>query len=92
LQEEAGGVTPAGFFGLSTQRARMTKAIQGIVDAYVKLGNRRALEDLRMHRRKLAVDLKGKVGKYDLSLPLGQIDEEIAAIEAGLEALNGNPS
>ena len=70
----------------------MTNAIQRIVDAYVKLGNRRALEDLRMHRRKLAVDLKGRAGNYDVSLPLGQIDEEIAAIEAGLERLNGNPS
>jgi hypothetical protein len=66
----------------------MTKAIEGIVDAYVRLGNRQALEDLRMHRRKLAVDLKGSQGPYDFSLPLGQIDEEIAAIDAGLERLN----
>jgi hypothetical protein len=67
----------------------LTKAIEGIVDAYVKLGDRRALEDLRMHRRRLAVDLKGRSsGSYDFSLPLGQIDEEIAAIEGGLERLN----
>ena len=70
----------------------MTKAIEKIVDAYVRLGNQRALENLRMHRRKLAVDLKGNVGLYDFSLPLGQIDKEIAAIEAGLERLNSNPS
>jgi len=69
---------------------KMTKAIEGIVDAYVTLGDRRALEDLRMHRRRLAVELKGRSGSrsYDFSLPLGQIDEEIAAIEAGLERLN----
>jgi hypothetical protein len=67
---------------------RMTKAIEGIVDAYVKLGDRRALEDLRMHRRRLAIDLNGRSGPYDFSLPLGQINEEIAAIEAGLERLN----
>jgi hypothetical protein len=67
----------------------LTKAIEGIVDAYVKLGDRRALEDLRMHRRRLAVDLKGRSsGPYDFSLPLGQIDDEIAAIEVGLERLN----
>jgi hypothetical protein len=66
----------------------LTKAIEGIVDVYVKLGDRRALEDLRIHRRKLAVDLKGRHGAYDFSLPIGQIDEEIAAIEAGLERLN----
>jgi hypothetical protein len=68
---------------------RTTKAIEAIVEAYVKLGDRRALEDLRMHRRRLAVDLKGRsTGSYDFSLPLGQIDEEIAAIEAGLERLD----
>jgi hypothetical protein len=66
-----------------------TKAIEGIVDAYVKLGDRRSLEDLRMHRRRLAIDLNGRSsGSYDFSLPLGQIDEEIAVIEAGLERLN----
>jgi hypothetical protein len=67
---------------------QLTKAIEGIVDAYVMLGDRQALEDLRMHRRKLALDLKGRRGSYDFSLPLGQIDEEIAIIEAGLERLN----
>jgi hypothetical protein len=42
-----------------------------------------------MHRRRLAVDLKGRSsGPYDFSPPLGQIDEEIAVIEAGLERLN----
>jgi hypothetical protein len=66
----------------------MTKAIEGIVDAYVRLGNRRTLEDLRMHRHKLVVDLKGRHGLFDLSLPIGQVDEEIALIEAGLEKLN----
>jgi hypothetical protein len=65
----------------------MSKAMEQIVDAYVRLGNRRALEDLRKHRQKLAVDLKGKTG-YDLSLPIGQIDQEIAVIEAGLERLD----
>jgi hypothetical protein len=65
-----------------------TKAIEGIVDAYVKLGDRRTLEDLRMHRRKLALDLKVRRGSYDFSLLLGQIDEEIAVIDAGLERLN----
>jgi hypothetical protein len=65
-----------------------TLAIEGIVEAYVKLGDRRALEDLRGHRRKLALDLKVRRGSYDISLPLGQIDEEIAIIEAGLERLN----
>jgi capsule polysaccharide export protein KpsE/RkpR len=65
----------------------MSRAMEQIVDAYVRLGNRRALEDLRMHRQRLAVDLKGRAG-YDFSLPIGQIDQELAVIEAGLDKLN----
>jgi hypothetical protein len=66
----------------------MSKAMEQIVNAYVRLNNRRGLEDhLRMHRQKLAVDLKGRVGD-DFSLPIGQIDQELAVIEAGLDKLN----
>jgi hypothetical protein len=54
----------------------------------VKLGSRVALENLRMHRQKLAVDPKGRAG-YDVNLPVGQIDQEMAVIEAGPERLNG---
>jgi hypothetical protein len=36
----------------------MPNAIELVVDGYVSLNNRRALDDLRMQRRKLAVDLK----------------------------------
>jgi hypothetical protein len=64
----------------------MSKAMEQIVDAYVRLNNRRGLEDLRMHRLKLAIDLKERAG-YDFSLPIGQIDQEIAVIAAGLEKL-----
>ncbi|SHJ27222.1 hypothetical protein SAMN05444159_0155 [Bradyrhizobium lablabi] len=39
-----------------------------------------------MHRQRLAVDLKARAG-FDFSLPISQIDEEIAVIEAGLESL-----
>jgi len=38
----------------------MDKAIEQIVDAYVRLQNRRALEDLRTHRQRLLSDLKGR--------------------------------
>lgn len=64
----------------------MPSAIEQIVDAYVRLKNRRGLESLMMHRQRLAVDLKGRSG-YDYSLPIRQIDEEIAVIEAGLDRL-----
>jgi len=66
----------------------MSTAMEQIVDACVRLGNRRALEDLRLHRQKLAVDLKGKTG-FDFSLLLiGQLEEELAVIEKGLERLH----
>ena len=65
----------------------MSRAMEQIVDAYVRLGNRSALEDLRMHREKLAVDLKGRTG-FDYSLSIGQMNEDIAVIKAGLENLD----
>jgi hypothetical protein len=66
----------------------MSEAIKRIVDAYVKLGNRKALEDLNAHRRRLANELKSINGPFDLSTSIKQIEEEIAVIEAGLAKLN----
>ena len=68
----------------------MKTAIEQITDVYIRLNNRRALEDLRMHRQRLAIDLKLRTG-YDFSSPIGQIEDEIAVIEAGLERLNRPP-
>jgi hypothetical protein len=68
----------------------MKRAIEQIADVYIRQNNRRALEDLRMHRQRLAVDLKLRTG-YDFSSPIGQIEEEIAVIEAGLERLRRAP-
>lgn len=65
----------------------MPSAIEQIVDAYVRLKNRRGLDELMMHRQRLAVDLKSRSGAYDFSLPIGKIDEEIAIIEKGLSRL-----
>jgi hypothetical protein len=64
----------------------MPNAIEQIVDAYVRLKNRRGLDELMMHRQRLAVDLKSRSG-FDFSLPIAKIDEEIAIIEAGLSRL-----
>ena len=65
----------------------MSKAIEQIVNAYVRLGNRRRLEDLLTHRRKLAIDFKMKSG-FDFNLLISQVEEEIAAIEAAIERLD----
>ena len=66
----------------------MPNAIELIVNGYVSLNDRRALDDLRMQRRKLAVDLKARSG-FDCRAPLQQIAEDIIVIEAGLAQLDG---
>jgi GGDEF domain-containing protein len=65
----------------------MEPAIKRIVDTYVRLRNRRAIEELLMHRRRLAIDLKARKGSYDFSRPIAQIDEELAIILAALDKL-----
>jgi hypothetical protein len=55
---------------------------------YVRHLNRRALEDLTKHRQKLALELRARARPgYDFGLPIHQINEEIAVIEARLERL-----
>jgi hypothetical protein len=61
----------------------MKKAIEQIVDAYVRLNNLQGLDDLRAHRQTLAMNLQARTPAYDFSLPLLQVEEEIAIIEAG---------
>lgn len=66
----------------------MPNAIELIVDGYVSLNDRRALDDLRMQRRKLAVDLKARTD-FDCRTTIRQIEEDINVIEAGLAQLDG---
>ncbi|QQO35393.1 hypothetical protein JJC00_06940 [Bradyrhizobium diazoefficiens] len=66
----------------------MPNAIELIVDGYVSLNDRRALDDLRMQRRKLAADLKARTG-FDDRTTIQQIEEDIIVIEAGLAQLDG---
>ena len=66
----------------------MSEAIQRIVGAYVKLGNRKALEDIKVHRQRLITELKSAHDAFDLSLLNTQLDGEIAVFELGLWMLN----
>jgi hypothetical protein len=66
----------------------MSEAIERIVGAYVKLRNRKVLEDMKVHRQRLITELKSAHGALDLSLSITQLDDEIAVIEAGLTMLN----
>ena len=54
----------------------MPNAIELIVSAYVGLKDKAALDDLRMQRRKLAVDLKARTG-FDCRATIQQIEEDI---------------
>jgi hypothetical protein len=66
----------------------MSSAIELIVDGYARLSDRQSLEELRMHRHRLAGELKARAG-FDCTLSIAQIEQDIAAIEAGLETLSG---
>ena len=66
----------------------MASAIELIVSGYTKLGDRQSLENLRAHRRHLAVDLKAMTG-FDGGSAVALVERDIVAIEAGLQALSG---
>jgi hypothetical protein len=66
----------------------MSEAIELIVDAYVKLRARKALEDLKAHRQRLASELKSINTVLDLSSSIKLIEDEIAVVEAGLVKLD----
>jgi capsule polysaccharide export protein KpsE/RkpR len=69
----------------------MSNAVERIVETYVQLNDHQALEDLRTYRQRLAVHLKARAN-LDFSLLTGQIDAEIAVIEAGLDRLTEIPA
>lgn len=66
----------------------MSSAIELIVDGYMGLKDRQALEQMKMHRRRLAVDLRARTG-FDYRSSINEVEQDIAAIEAGLQTLSG---
>jgi hypothetical protein len=64
----------------------VNSAIEQIVAAYVELGNMQALQDLKLHREKLAASVRHRADD-SFGVLLGQIDDDIAAIDAGLDQL-----
>jgi len=58
-----------------------------IVEAYVKLKDRPALEQLQAHRRKMIETLQALSGPFDAANPVRQNQDELAIIEAGLSRL-----
>jgi hypothetical protein len=66
----------------------MSEAIERIVGAYVKLRNRKTLEEMIAHRYRLATELKSMKGTFDLSSSIKLLEDDIAVIDAGLAKLN----
>ncbi|UFW51477.1 MULTISPECIES: hypothetical protein [Bradyrhizobium] len=64
----------------------MSLSIGLIVDGYVKLNNRSALENLLTHRRELLQKLNRVTGT-DPKEAIAQISQEITVIEKALAAL-----
>jgi hypothetical protein len=71
---------------ISERRAEsaMPTAIEQIVNVFVALGNRRRLEDMKLQRERALLELQGQSG---VSVPIRQLEDEIAVIDAGLEKL-----
>ena len=72
----------------------MSEAMKMIVDGYVRLKDREALEELRNHRRRLRQQLQeqrlGSFGTFDVSKSLQTFDAEVLVIETGLERLQAS--
>lgn len=68
----------------------MPSSTEMIVAGYVKLKNRRALEDLRAHRHKLLADLHAISGINPANV-VQVVQDELSIIEAGLEELKPPP-
>jgi hypothetical protein len=70
------------------ERFAMSEAMQSIVDAYVGLENRFALEEMRRHRQELKNEIRMRSGQgFDFGLSLRTIDEDLSAIEDGITRL-----
>lgn len=68
----------------------MSEAMKMIVDGYVRLKDREALEQLRNHRQRLRQQLREhREGALDASRTIQTFDAEVLVIEAALEKLRG---
>ena len=66
----------------------MSEAVELIVDSFVSLKDRKAIEELREHRHLLRRQLADKASPwFDTSHLMGLIDEDLKATEAGLARL-----
>ena len=66
----------------------MSESVKLIVNAYVQLKDRQAIEELREHRQMLREKLQAIAGgDFDPSRSLRLIESDLQEIDAGLERL-----
>jgi hypothetical protein len=66
----------------------VSESVKLIVDGYVSLKDRMALEEMRQHRHRLKGDLQQNVGGcFDVSGSLRLFDEDLRVIEEGFARL-----
>jgi hypothetical protein len=66
----------------------MSEAVQLIVNGYVSLKGRAALEEMREHRQKLRRSLQQRAGgHFDLSETIRLCGQDIEVVELGLARL-----
>ncbi len=66
----------------------MSESVRLIVNAYVQLKDRQAIEELREHRRMLRQKLQAIAGgDFDPSRSIRLIDSDLSEIDAGLARL-----
>ena len=67
----------------------MSEAVKLIVAGYIRLKDRKAIEDMRRHRQRLRNDIiERSKGCFDVGSSIRLFDEDILAIEQGLRELN----
>ena len=64
----------------------MSEAVKLIVAGYIRLKDRKAIEDMRLHRQRLRNDLMESC--FDVGSSIRLFDEDILAIEEGLRELD----
>jgi len=63
----------------------VTEALKMIVDGYLSLTNREAIEDIHAHRQRLRKQLEERTpGGIDAGPPMQLLDEELHVIQAAL--------
>lgn len=68
----------------------MTEAIKNIVNGYMMLKNRRALEEIRDHRQRLLHQSRMHAGSWVSTESLTSLlQEEISIVDAALDGLSG---